>query len=78
MVLPYHKGLIIKKHFYLFLGLFALSYIFLSDLYHFGLELQQVVSEHFLGHKSGEFFSFLQGFKGGEFADQICTFWFKI
>ena len=36
MVLPYHKGLIIKSHFILF--------------------LQQVVSEHFLGHKSGIFF----------------------
>ena len=47
MVLPYLKGLIIKKHFYLFLscsflGLFLLSYILRSDLQH-------VVSEHFLG-----------------------------
>ena len=37
MVFPYLKGLIlIKKNFYiqmlLFLGLFALSYIFISDL----------------------------------------------
>jgi len=32
MVLPYLKGLIIKDHFILFLGLFALSYVFISDL----------------------------------------------
>ena len=33
-----------------------------------GLDLQQVVSEHFLGHKSGDFFYFyfLHGFGGGE------------
>ena len=54
MVLPYLKGLINKESFLsisilLFIGLFLLSYIS-------GLDLQQVVSEHFLGHKSGEFF----------------------
>ena len=52
MVLPYHKGLIIKKHFYHFylfiVGLFLLSYI--SEL-----DLQEVVSEHFLGQKNGIF-----------------------
>ena len=86
MVLPYLKGLIIKKHFYLISWVY-LNYLILSchiynifgvDIQQVVLELQQVVSEHFLGHKSGDFFSFLQGFKGGEFADQICKFWFKI
>jgi len=40
-----------------------------------GLDLQQVVSEHFLGHKSGEFlFYFLQEFWSGEFLDLIYMF----
>ena len=54
MLFPYLKGLINKEAFIsiyilLFLGLFPLSYMF-------GLDLQQLVSEHFLGHKSGDFF----------------------
>jgi len=79
MVLPYHKGLIIKKHFYLISWVYLHNLIFsyqiynilglelqqvVSELQQVVLELQQVVSEHFLGHKSGDFFLLFAGFQG--------------
>ena len=57
MVLPYHKGLIIKNHFYLISWVYLHNLTFSYQIYNIsGLDLQQVVSEHFLGHKSGDFF----------------------
>ena len=42
-VLPYHKGLIIKKHFYLYSDLIIIGFICI--LISFGLDIQQVVSD---------------------------------
>ena len=79
MVLPYLKGFINKESFHIISGFICIVlYFHLKSIVISWLDLQQLVSELFLGHKSGDFFYFLQGFGGGDFAGQICTFWCKI
>ena len=75
MVLPYLKGLINKvNHFYLYSDL-VISWVY----WHYLIFSYQIYNKWyqstFLGTKVENFFIFLQGFLGGEFADQICMFW---
>jgi len=84
MVLPYLKGLINKEAFHIISGFICIvlyfyirSIIFLGYIYNKWYQsYNKWYQSTFLGTKVENFFYyFLQGFLGGEFADQICMFW---